>query len=43
MEEMLKKLILEKIMKILNEKKLTKPQAKKKEKIVKGMKSSKKD
>lgn len=43
MDEILKKLILEEIMKILNEKKLTSPQAKKKEKFVMGMKSSKKD
>ena len=40
---MLKKIILEEIMKILSEKKLTKPQAKKKEKFVKGMKSAAKD
>jgi len=43
MEEMLKQIILEEIMKILSEKKLTKPQAKKKEKFVMGMKSAKKD
>jgi len=42
-ESKLRKIILEEIMKLLSEKKLTKPQAKKKEKIVKGMKSSKKD
>ena len=43
MDEMLKEIILEEIMKILSEKKLTKPQTKKKEKFVKGMKSMKKD
>ena len=43
MDEMLKKLILEEIMKLLDEKKLTKPQSTKKEKFVKGMKSTKKD
>ena len=43
MEEMLKQIILEELMKILSEKKLTKPQVKKKEKFVMGMKSAKKD
>lgn len=43
MEEMLKQIILEELMKILSEKKLTEPQTKEKEKIVKGMKSAKKD
>jgi hypothetical protein len=43
MDEMLKKIILEEIMKILEERKLTSAEKKKKEKIVKGMKSSKKD
>lgn len=43
MEEMLKQIILEELMKILSEKKLTKLQAKKKEKFVMGMKSAKKD
>ena len=43
MDEMLEKLILEEIMKLLDEKKLTKPQSKKKEKFVMGMKSAKKD
>ena len=43
MEEMLKQIILEELMKILEERKLTSAEKKKKEKIVKGMKSSKKD
>ena len=40
---MLKKIIMEELMKILEERKLTPAEKKKKEKIVKGMKSSKKD
>ena len=43
MEELLKKIIMEELIKILEERKLTPAEKKKKEKIVKGMKSSKKD